>query len=194
MEFPFDNSLISDHRFHGAIAGTLFLDENKKLFLATKWGVIGLIPFKTGDYQRKLFRDACKMANSVNRLRIVVYGYPKTDKHGLLTHMILINWHCEASHGKFKLSGLSHKFNVDQMFLCGRIRQVDESNQVAIKVKANQPNPHFRVCYINGKSLGPVVLHSKVLFMAWPNEKGELQMQPLKTITPPGQKTHKMPK
>ena len=75
------------------------------------------------------------------------------------------------------------------MFLCGRVKQIESNNVIRVRVKSQIPDVGLRWWDIHGTSVGPVIQHSKILFMGWHEEGGKLILQSIQTITPPGQKT-----
>jgi len=187
MEFPFDKSSITDNRFHGLFQGTVSIDQEKRLILNTNSGPIYLLQYGTKGHSRNAFWWLRKVTKAGKDSVVNVYGYPKTDYEGIVTQLVLMSFFWEGSNPSH--GGINYKFNPGQMFLCGRVRQVNKDGMIAVKVKANKPNPKFRFCYINGRTSSDAWLNSKTLFMAWTDDSLRLQLQPIQVITPPGMKT-----
>lgn len=191
MQFPFDKSLINEHRFHGLFQGAVSLSKDRKLFLNTDNGAIRLIEYSKEGHHHHMFWWLRKVAKSGGKSVFNVYGYPKTNSEGVITKLVVMSFFAEGSNPCH--DGINYKFNPGQMFLCGRIRGIGEDEMITVKVKANKPNPRFRFCYINGKTSSDVCLNSKTLFMAHTDASLQLQLHPIQIITPPGMKTIRAP-
>jgi hypothetical protein len=187
MQFPFDNSSIKDHRFHGLFQGTVCLTKDRKLLINTRDGVIQLVQRSREGHHHNMFWWLRKIAKSGDKSIFNVYGYPKTNCEGEIVKLVLMSFFAEGS--KPCHDGINYKFNPGQMFLCGRIRRINDDKTISVKVKANKPNPEFRFCYITGKASSDVKLNSKTLFMAHADTSLQLHLHPIQIITPPGMKT-----
>jgi hypothetical protein len=187
MQLPFDESLISKNRFHGLIQGQ-FTEHNGKILLATKFGPIGLYPRKGKQFHHTLSRTRRQFRKNPAAV-VNVYGYPRTDATGVIHGIVMTNWFTSDTVISQDSASLCRKFNPGQMFLCGRVKQIESNNVVRVRVKSQIPGIGLRWWDIHGISTETVIQHSKILFMGWHEESGKLILQPIQTITPPGQKT-----
>jgi hypothetical protein len=187
MRLPFDESLISKNRFHGLIQGQ-FTEHNKKILLATKFGPIGLYPREKKQFYHTIFR-ACRQFKENPSAVVNVYGYPRTDATGVIHGIVMTNWFTSDTVVSQDSTSLCRKFNPGQMFLCGRVKQIESNNVIRVRVKSQIPGIGLRWWDIHGTTVETVVQHSKILFMGWHEESGKLILQPIQTITPPGQRT-----
>ena len=187
QSFPFDESLVGKDRFHGLIQGK-FVEQDSKILLLTEFGTIKLWP-RSG----KCFHWASSRARQQFRDNpdavINVYGYPCASEEGIIHALVMTNWFIADEHLCSNSQSLCRKFNPGQMFLCGRVKQVNTNGIVRVRVKSQIPGVGLRWWDIHGTNLGTVVQHSKVLFMGWHESDGKLVLQPIKTVTPPGQRT-----
>jgi hypothetical protein len=189
--FPFDESLVSKNRFHGLIQGK-FVEQDGKILLLTEFGTIGLWPRPGKRFYWTLSRARKQFHDNPNAV-VNVYGYPRANKEGLIHAMVMTNWFSASEDLRPDSKSLCRKFNPGQMFLCGRVKQIEANGIIRVRVKSQIPNVGLRWWDIYGTNVGQVIQHSKILFMGWHESDGKLMFQPIKTVTPPGQKTYYAP-
>jgi hypothetical protein len=195
MQLPFNKSLINKNRFHGLIQGQ-FTEHDGKILLATEFGSIKLYPRNNEPIHyggrwpslHALFR-ARRQFKEDPAVVVNVYGYPRTDAAGIIYGIVMTNWFVDGKNISQNSTSLCKKFNPGQMFLCGRVKRIESNNVIRVRVKSQIPGVGLRWWDVHGTSLETVVQHSKILFMGWCEESGKLILQPIQTITPPGQKT-----
>jgi hypothetical protein len=187
QQFPFDESLISKNRFHGLIQGQ-FVEQEDKVSLLTEFGTIGLWPRPGRCFYWAISRARRQLQDNPSAV-VNVYGYPRASEKGLIHAMVMTNWFSADERLEPESKSLCRKFNPGQMFLCGRVKQIEDNGMVRVRVKSQIPGLGLRWWDIHGTSVGAVVQHSKVLFMGWHESNGRLMLQPIQTVTPPGQKT-----
>lgn len=187
QSFPFDESLVSKNRFHGLIQGK-FVEQDGKILLLTEFGTIGLWPRPGKRLYWTLSRARQQFRGNPDAV-VNVYGYPRASEEGIIHALVMTNWFLAGEHLRSDSQSLCRKFNPGQMFLCGRVKQVNANGTVKVRVKSQIPGVGLKWWDIHGTSVGPVVQHSKVLFMGWHESDGKLVLQPIKTVTPPGQRT-----
>lgn len=191
QRFPFDEGLANKHRFHGLIQGK-FIEQDGKILLLTQFGAIGLWS-RPGKRSYWALSRARRQFHENPNAYVNVYGYPRASTEGVIHAMVMTNWFLVNENLRPGSKSLCRKFNPGQMFLCGRVKQIDANGMVRVRVKSQIPNVGLRWWDIYGTSVDQVTQHSKVLFMGWHESDGKLMLQPIKTVTPPGQKTYYVP-
>jgi hypothetical protein len=187
QQLPFDKSLVSKNRFHGLIQGK-FIEQDGKILLLTEFGAIGLWPRPGNRFYWTLSRARYQFHSNPEAV-INVYGYPRSNNKGVIHSLIMTNWFLANEVLRPDSKSLCRKFNPGQMFLCGRVKEINANGMLRVRVKSQIPKVGLRWWDIHGSSVGEVVQHSKVLFMGWHSNDGKLMLQPIKTVTPPGQRT-----
>ena len=189
-EFPFSADQIQKHRFHGVIQGNLELEEGA-LRLRTTYGLIRLYP-RAGKGGGRVFRAAYAQQSNHPDTTINAYGYPRTDKDGIVRRFELISWFTEGSTPPEDYKGIGRKFSPGQIFLCGRVRRLEEG-MVTVKVKSVVAEKEFR-WLVTGRLAGKdPAIGSKVLFAGGLDADGQLIVRPLQELTPPGKPTAPRP-
>lgn len=187
QQFPFEEKLINKNRFHGLIQGK-FIKQDDKMLLLTEFGSIGVWPRCGKNFYWTLTRARQQFSKDPDAV-VNVYGYPRADNTGLIHAIVMTNWFLADECLNSNSTSLCRKFNPGQMFLCGRVKQVEADGAVRVRVKSQIPKIGLRWWDIHGTTMSTVTQHSKVLFMGWHESNGRLMFQPIKTVTPPGQKT-----
>jgi hypothetical protein len=188
MTYPFPADQIQNHRFHGLIQGTFTVNDEGHLLLQTSFGTIGLLARKGGSGPRSSFAARKQHQNHPNSV-VNAYGYPRTSDNGTIVTMELCSWFVDGSPEPDDYEGIARRFQLGQLFLCGRVRDQDASGLITAKVKSDIPGVGRRQWFVTGRCLSPVEIGSKTLFVGWAAPDGTLMLQVDRVITPAGRKT-----
>ena len=185
-EFPFPSNTIKNHRFHGVLQG-VFDTENGIIRLQTAFGLVRLYP-RPGKSGKRPFRAAYRNHEAFPDAVLNVYGYPRTSDAGIVERLEMVSFHVSGSPEPDGPLPMSRKFQPNQLFLCGRVRQLKEGLiQVKVKSTIGDRDLSWRV---TGMLAGfSPSMHSKVLCECGLATNGMLVVRPLEVITPAGRST-----
>lgn len=184
--FPFPADTIRNHRFHGVLQG-VFVTDDGIIRLQTPFGLLRLYP-RQGKTGKRPLRAAYRNHEAFPDAVVNVYGYPRTSDAGVIERLEMVSFHVPGSPEPDGPLPLSRKFQPNQLFLCGRVRELrDGLIQVKVKATVGGRDLSWRVTgMLAGK---PPALHSKVLFECGLAADGTLVVRPLEVITPAGRPT-----
>lgn len=179
--FPFPADQIENHRFHGLIQGTFELDHGA-LRLRTTHGLLRLYP-RPGKGGGSAFHAGRKQHQNHPGLIVNAYGYPRTDSDGVVRRLEMMSWFLEGSAAPEGFGGISRKFSPGQLFLCGRVRKI-EDGMITVKVKSTVAGKLFRWFVIGQLAGAKPTVGSKTLFAGGLSAGGQLIVRPLQEVSP----------
>ena len=181
--FPFPEDTINNNRFHGLLQGKFELIDGYLNFRTTH-GLIRLYK-RPGDGGGRPFRAARLQLENFPDSVINLYGYPRTDKDGVIRRFEMMSWFREGSDPPENNNSIARRFTPGQMFLCGRVRRI-EDGLITVKVKSTVAGKEFR-WLVTGQLAGSEPrIGSKVLFSGGLAADGLLVVRPVQEISPPG--------